>query len=242
MHSNPVVVIAVLSLFAASAAAAAAAAGVLDDTAVLGMQENELLDTDFVFNLATSAPIASGAGGEQRAMTRDKLKGLRLRNGAYGGGGDQVMFTFKPCGFRTPHFHPRGTENFHVLSGNIAANLIRENGSLVSNHITKGVSGFFPVAHFHFLQNIGCEEASVLVMFDNSDVGVIEAAFSLRFPFDTIQGALGNFDLVARDELIRDRLQQSKACLKRCGLDYEKPVVYTDYPKTTTYRSTSKPY
>jgi hypothetical protein len=80
-------------------------------------------------------------------------------------------------------------------------------------------------------------------MFGNSDEGVINTAVSLRFPVDTIQGALGHFDLVANDKVIADVLQQSRAVLKRCGLDYDHPVVYTtDYPKTTAYQSIPKKY
>jgi hypothetical protein len=241
MISKTLVAIAALTFFVSTTAAQA---GVLDNTAPLGLQENELLNTDFVFNLAGSAPFASGNGGTQKNMNRNNLKSLRLGNGRDGGGGSQILFEFAPCGFRTPHHHPRGVENFYVTSGNVAANFIRETGgALVTNNITKGFSGYFPMAHFHFLQNIGCEPASVIVMFDNSDEGVINTAVTLRFPFDTIQGALGNFDLVANDKVIADVLQQSKACLKRCGLDYDHPVVYTtDYPKTTAYQSTPKKY
>jgi Cupin len=242
MLGKTFIAIAALSLCAASAAAAGS---VLADIAPLGVQENELLDSDFVFNLAGSAPFASGNGGTQKNMNRNNLKSLRLGNGNNGGGGSQILFEFAPCGFRTPHHHPRGVENFHILSGEVAANFIRETGgALVTNNITKGFSGYFPLAHFHFLQNIGCEPASAIVMFDNSDEGVINTAVSLRFPFDTIQGALGNVDVVANDKIINDVLQQSRACLKRCGLGHEEPVVYTtDYPITTTYPSaTSKKY
>jgi oxalate decarboxylase/phosphoglucose isomerase-like protein (cupin superfamily) len=234
MMGKCLVTIAALSLLAASAAATGS---ILADIAPLGAQENELADTDFVVDLSGSTPVATGDGGEQRNADVKNLKALRLSNGAFGGGGNQILFEFEPCGFRTPHHHPRGTENFFILEGKVAANIIREGGgALISNQITKGYSGFFPQAHFHFLQNIGCEPASAIVMFDNNDPGVINTAASLNLPFDTIQGALGNFDLVANAEIIADTMQQSKACLKRCGLVDKEPKVYTaDYPATTAY-------
>jgi quercetin dioxygenase-like cupin family protein len=246
MIGKSLIAIAALSLCAINATAAAVpsvaptvvatmpampgSSSILDSTAPLGLQENELADTDFVFNIAESKPAGVGDGGKQRDMNRGNIKGLRLGNGANGGGGNQVLFEFEPCGFRTPHLHPRGTENFHVLSGRVAANIIRETGgALISNEITKGLSGFFPEGHFHFLQNIGCDPASVIAMFDNSDPGVINTAVSLRLP--EIQGTLGNSDLEANDEVINNTMMQSRACLKRCGLDKEDPKVYTtDYP------------
>lgn len=80
--------------------AAASTGSVLDNTAPLEMQENELADADFVFNLAASEPAASGVGGNQFVLNRENTKGLRLGNGANGGAGTQVLFNFKPCGFR----------------------------------------------------------------------------------------------------------------------------------------------
>lgn len=177
-----------------------------------------LQDEDFVFDLAGSTPTVDASGGRQFVASRENFPALSLSNGRNGGGGTQVLFKFEPCGFRTPHFHPRGTENIFVISGQVRANFLREGSSqqLVANDISAGYAGFFPEAHVHFLQNIGCDEAMTLSTFDNSDEGIVDIAANLRFLRDTIQITLGEDDLAPDDDLISDVLVQSQECLERC--------------------------
>lgn len=190
---------------------------------LLGEQESSLRDKDFIFDLGGSTPTIDASGGRQFVMSRENTPGLKLSNGRNGGGGTQVLFRFEPCGFRTPHFHPRGTENFFVISGQVRANFLREEGGsrgqrVVVNDVSAGFAGFFPEAHVHFLQNFGCEEAMTLSVFDNSNEGLVDIAPTLQFPKDTIQLALGNGKLRPSDALFEDVLIQSQKCLRRCGL------------------------
>jgi oxalate decarboxylase/phosphoglucose isomerase-like protein (cupin superfamily) len=225
MLNKSLAAIAVVSLLISSAAAMSNM--VLANIAPQSAQEAELADTDFVFDLAQSSPVASGDGGSLRVMSGTQLKALRLSNGAGGGGGVQVFADFAPCGFRTPHIHPRGTENFFVISGMVKALLLRENGGgLISNNITAGFSGFFGEGQLHFLQNVGCENAKVIAMFDNNDPGTVNAAAALRFPTDTLEGTFGNSELVPNDDVIGNILVQSRACLKRCGLHEQEVKMY----------------
>lgn len=186
-----------------------------------GDQEDTFNPKDFVFDLQGSEPAVDSDGGKMFVMSQENTPGLRLGAVVNRGGGEQVLFNFEPCGFRTPHFHPRGVENFHVISGKIAANFISESGNLIMNNVTAGFSGFFPLAHVHFLQNIGCKPAITLSILDNMDPGVYDVASVLNLQPDTIQLTLGDKKLRANQDLIEDVLQQSAVCLKRCGLSSE---------------------
>jgi oxalate decarboxylase/phosphoglucose isomerase-like protein (cupin superfamily) len=200
----------------------------LDDSAPQAAQGAELADSDFVFNLAGSPAAAKGAGGEVRVMSAANTKSLRLGAGTANRGGVQVLFTYAPCGFRTPHTHPRGTENFHVLSGHVAAELIREgSGKLISNNVTAGFSGYFGAGQVHFLRNIGCEPAKIIVIFDTPDPGTVDVATVLRFPKDTVQGTLGDYSLKLDEAVLSNVLMQSKMCLKRCGLPTHSMKMYS---------------
>ena len=184
-----------------------------------GEQESSIKDSEFVFDLAGSKPTLDTSGGRQFVLSRESSRALNLE----GAGGTQVLFKFEPCGFRTPHYHPRGTESFHVIKGKVRANLLREAGGkrsqqAVVNDIKAGFSGFFPLAHIHFLQNMGCDEAETISMFGPGDEGVVDVAASFRFPRDTAEVTFGTFPAGPLDELINDVLTQSRECLRRCGL------------------------
>jgi len=184
----------------------------------IGLQANMVPDEGFVFDLAGAPPSLDTAGGKSFTASLVSFPALNLPNG----GGLQSLFKFEPCGFRTAHVHPRGTENFFVVKGKIRANLLREAGGAlgqeaIANEIEAGFSGFFPAGQIHFLQNIGCEEAITIAMFDTPDPGTSDIAASLRLPIDIIQQTFGNKDLIADDAIIDDVLMQSKKCLARCA-------------------------
>jgi quercetin dioxygenase-like cupin family protein len=182
-------------------------------------QEKALGDTEYVFNLAESTPIATAAsGGTQQAATVTNFRALKVQTNGGQTAGVQVLFKFKPCEFRTPHSHPRGTENFHILAGTIQANFLRENGSLVSNVVKAGYSGFFPVGHVHFVQNPTCEDARSLQFFDANDPGTIEVSAVPNLPTDTLDLTLGIDHIDPDAKLMKRAIQQSKICLEKCGL------------------------
>ena len=130
----------------------------------------------------------------------------------------RIVLFFSFPSFYRPHYHPRGTENFFVLSGKVRANFLREapEQKVVANDVSAGFAGFFPEAHVHFLQNLGCEPAETLSFFDTSDEGLVDIASTLQFPKDTIQLSLGNNRLEPSDDLLDDVLIQSRKCLRRC--------------------------
>ena len=183
---------------------------------LLADQESLLADEEFVYDLGGSAPRRMEAGGRQYAYDRVASRTLNLPNG-----GAQTLFRFAPCGFRTPHHHPRGTENFHVIEGEIRVNMMREFGGArseqpVVNDVRAGYSGFFPLGHVHFLQNRGCYNATTISMFDTSDRGIVNVAGSLRLPRDTMTKVFGTDDISAEDTVIDTLLKQSEECLERC--------------------------
>jgi oxalate decarboxylase/phosphoglucose isomerase-like protein (cupin superfamily) len=204
------------------------------DIVLFSMQEVALADTDFVFDLANSKPVATAmSGGTQHAATTENFRAIRIATNGGLTAGVQVLFKFKACEFRTPHFHPRGTENFHIIKGTIRANFLRENGSLVSNDVSAGFSGFFPVGHYHFVQNPTCVDAMSLQTFDKNDPGTVEVSALPNLPTDTLDLTLGINHITPDMALMRRAIQQSNECLKRCGIS--KTTSFADTKPETAF-------
>jgi oxalate decarboxylase/phosphoglucose isomerase-like protein (cupin superfamily) len=174
------------------------------------MQEVALAETDFVFDLANSKPLATAiSGGTQHAATTENFRAIRIATNGDLTAGVQVLFKFKACEFRTPHFHPRGTENFHIINGTIRANVLRKSSSLVSNDVSAGLSGFFPVGHYHFVQNPTCEDAMFLQTFYKNDLGTFEVSVLSNLPTDTLDLTLGINQITPDMALMKRNIRQS---------------------------------
>ncbi len=64
-----------------------------------------------------------------------------------------------PCGYVTPHTHPRATEIAYAVNGTMQVGFLQENGArFVFNEIGPGQATIFPKGSIHFEMNNGCGE------------------------------------------------------------------------------------
>jgi oxalate decarboxylase/phosphoglucose isomerase-like protein (cupin superfamily) len=182
-------------------------------------QQSRINSSSFVFNLLGSKPASVGNGGTMKSLTRKNFPALGLGNGFGGTAGVQNLLTLKPCGIRLPHIHPRGTENFYIIKGMMRANFLREAGTVVTNNITAGYAGYFPMGSLHFLYNPTCSDAVAILMFDNNDPGTVTTVSMAKVITDSF-GILFNVTDVGTplEDVLKSELQQGTECFQRCGL------------------------
>lgn len=62
-----------------------------------------------------------------------------------------------PCGYNTPHTHPRATEFNFAVNGTLQAGILTENGArFVFNEVNPGSAAIFPNGAIHFEMNNEC--------------------------------------------------------------------------------------
>lgn len=62
-----------------------------------------------------------------------------------------------PCGYNTPHTHPRATEFNFAVNGTLQAGLLTENGArFIFNEVKPGSAAIFPKGAIHFEMNTEC--------------------------------------------------------------------------------------
>lgn len=62
-----------------------------------------------------------------------------------------------PCGYNTPHTHPRATEFNFAVNGTLQTGFLAENGArFVFNEVPPGSAAIFPKGAIHFEMNNGC--------------------------------------------------------------------------------------
>lgn len=99
-----------------------------------------------------------------------------------------------PCGFNTPHTHPRSSEINVVVEGALMAEMIPENGAgIVRNRVDKFHVTVFPQGAVHTEFNPDCGNATFVAGFASEDPGVQQSAQTF-FGLDdnVIQAALGS--------------------------------------------------
>lgn len=188
-------------------------------TAASAVAQNQLLDkdSDFVFNFLTS-PGGSGAGGHLVAAvsgTFPPVVGQDL---------SMAVAFMGPCGYVTPHSHPRATEFAYAVNGTMQVGFLEENGDrFVFNEVAPGQAAIFPKGSIHFEMNNGCDPMIFVAALNNEDPGVTSTAQTfLGLPPDIVAAVLGGIpvDQVAKIEsLVPDSLALgTDECLNRCGL------------------------
>jgi oxalate decarboxylase/phosphoglucose isomerase-like protein (cupin superfamily) len=75
---------------------------------------------------------------------------------------------------RVPHWHPNASELGYVVSGSIEVIIWRSPGETAMFTLTAGMCWFIPVASLHSLNNIGAENAKLLVGFSSGKPGDID--------------------------------------------------------------------
>lgn len=125
-------------------------------------------DKDFVFDFNTTTldgAITQGKGGYTVKADRDTFPAL------IGSGGSMTLGFLGPCGFNTPHVHPRAAELNIVVQGRLLGSVTAENGARHMEHELKRFSmTVFPQGALHTEWNPDCEPAVFVAAFPDEDV------------------------------------------------------------------------
>jgi hypothetical protein len=178
-------------------------------------------DDDFVFNFL-NPPGGSGEtigkGGHTVGASGANFPAL------IGTGMAMTVGFLGPCGFNTPHTHPRATEfNIIVAGSALRTGIIHENGGrFIENDVPLGSAAIFQQGVIHFEQNLGCDPAVFVAGFNNEDPGVDQIA-NRFFEIDPafIGATLGGLDIQEfRDIAVPLNVALgTDECLKRCKID-----------------------
>jgi hypothetical protein len=131
-----------------------------------------LEDSDFTFDFISPPDIfgakLEGKGGTLVDAFSDTMPAL-TGNGM----GLAVGFT-KPCGFNTPHTHPRATELALVVKGRMISEFVAETGArkIRNEHNTFSMV-VFPQGALHLEFNPDCDEMIFVAAFNSEDVSNI---------------------------------------------------------------------
>jgi oxalate decarboxylase/phosphoglucose isomerase-like protein (cupin superfamily) len=96
-------------------------------------------------------------------------------------GSAQFLTALKPCGILAPHIHPRGTEIYSVIYGNITAGIAQENNAAqnISFSVGPGEIVAVPQGLLHFNYNGQCSSSVFFQSFNNGDPGTITVGNAL---------------------------------------------------------------
>jgi hypothetical protein len=181
-----------------------------------------LSDSDFIYDFLNppASAITTGKGGHTVKADRKDFPAL------IGTGVSMTLGFLGPCGFNTPHIHPRSSQINVVVKGRLGTEFIAENGArAISNVLEEFQMTVFPMGATHTEFNPECDDAVFVAGFASEDPGVEQVAqtlFSLR-P-EIVQADLGVETINGEDiEEFRDRLPANVAlgvesCLKKCGI------------------------
>jgi len=194
-------------------------------TAPLQLDRIALLkDEDFVFDFRNplgTIQVATGNAGRVVVANRKTFPAL------IGTGSSMAMGFLGPCGFNTPHVHPRATELNVPILGNLRASLVLENGvRVINSNITTFQMHVFPQGAIHQEFNPDCGNTIFVAGFNNEDPGTSQVADNFfKLPSDVITAAVGgNIVVDGRDiEQFKTMIPKNVAigveeCLKKCGL------------------------
>jgi len=126
-----------------------------------------LTDEDYIFKFANplqTVGVATGKGGSIVRADHATFPAL------VGQGGALAIGFLGPCGFNTPHVHPRAAELNLVIEGHLFANVIHENGARFMNHtLGKYDMTVFPAGAVHTEFNPDCTPSVFVAAFPHED-------------------------------------------------------------------------
>ncbi|KAL9591026.1 MAG: hypothetical protein Q9179_007964 [Wetmoreana sp. 5 TL-2023] len=176
----------------------------------------------FDFNNPPDKSSTTGRGGHTVRADRQSFPPL------IGTGVSMTVGFLGPCGFNTPHTHPRSTEINIVVQGTLQTQFTLENGArTVHNELGTHQMTIFPQGALHTEFNPNCDNAVFVAGFASEDPGVQQAAQTF-FGFDeeTVKAAVGNdFTFEGKDvQQFRSLIPANVAlgvetCLKKCGIN-----------------------
>jgi len=194
-------------------------------TAPLQLDRVALLkDEDFVFDFRNplgDIQVATGNAGRTVVANRKTFPAL------IGTGSGMSMGFLGPCGFNTPHVHPRATELNVPILGNLRTSLILENKvRVINSNVSTFQMHVFPQGAIHQEFNPDCGETIFVAGFNNEDFGTLQIADNFfRLDDDVITAAVGgNIVVDGRDiDQFKTMIPENIAigieeCLTKCGL------------------------
>ena len=228
MHLSAILLSFIFSTASLTAPAANPDQKALSDSLILAPtardRANILSDpSNFVFdfhNPPTESAVAKGNGGRTVRADRGTFPAL------IGTGVSMTVGFLGPCGFNTPHTHPRSTEMNIPVVGRLVTEFQSENNTpRIINEVNTYQLTIFPKGALHTEFNPDCTETVFVAGFGDEDPGVQQTAqafFGLRE--DIVKATLG-------DALVSSALDLEKArsllpanvalgveeCLKKCA-------------------------
>ncbi|CAF0993287.1 unnamed protein product [Didymodactylos carnosus] len=174
---------------------------------------------DYIFDFLNSKTgRANGTGGQAVAATSQNFPAL-MSNGMA-----MTVGYIGPCGINLPHTHPRATEMNLILEGQFQSGFYDFNTkSFVMNVVKKHMVSLFPRGVIHFEQNLGCQPATFVAVFNSDVPGVLTIADGFfGLPAEIIGASLGDLKIQSVDDL-RKYLPKNPAlgiesCRRRCRL------------------------
>lgn len=187
-------------------------------------------DNQFVFDFGNPALKGQGGkGGDLIAANRQTFPAL------VGTGSGMAVGFLGPCGFNTPHVHPRGTELQIVTSGRLVTEMLPENGvfnnnvaadgrRVITNTVTEFQMQPFYQGSVHTQFNPDCTPATFVASFNSEDFGAGQVADELfAMSADVVSAAFGQAingaDVAKFKGAIPTSIAEGvEACLKQCGI------------------------
>lgn len=141
-----------------------------------------------------------------------------------------------PCGFNTPHVHPRAAEMAIVTEGTIVSSMLPENGvnnadgtpREILNTLRKHDATIFYQGAVHSQFNPGCEPATFVAALSAEDFGTGQVAQELFGASNAAVAAVfGNAIDGADVDKLRGQISKNVAlgveqCLKKCRINKRK--------------------
>ncbi|KAK4499265.1 hypothetical protein PRZ48_009778 [Zasmidium cellare] len=177
-------------------------------------------DFKYDFNNPPSSAITTGKGGHTVRADRKVFPAL------IGTGVSMTVGFIGPCGFNTPHVHPRSSEINIIVEGRLGTEFIAENGAdPKQNTLEKYQMTVFPQGALHTEFNPDCTDAVFVAGFASEDPGVEQAAQTLfNLDPELVKADLGVEAINGQDiEAFRKMIPANVAlgvesCLKKCGI------------------------
>jgi len=187
-------------------------------------------DSQFVFDFGNPALKGKGGkGGDLIAANRKTFPAL------VGTGSGMAVGFLGPCGFNTPHVHPRGTELQIVTSGRLVTEMLPENGvfnnnvaangrRVITNTVTVNQMTPFYQGSVHTQFNPDCTPATFVAGFNHEDFGTGQVPDELfAMSPDVVSAAFGQAIDGADVAKFKGAIPTSIAegvenCLKTCGI------------------------
>jgi oxalate decarboxylase len=128
-------------------------------------------NSPFKFNLKGCPPQVTAKGGTIQEANQGTFPALQ------GNGLSIYLLTLSPGAVRIPHWHPDAAELDYCLSGTARIGLAFPSGEWQQFDVSAGEISILPQGWFHYIENVGTETMTMLVIFNNSspnDIGISE--------------------------------------------------------------------